>query len=283
MVRAFFSLTKQAALRWVDDECYRLGAALAYYGLYSLFPLLLLSVAGLGFLLGHGDLQRERLVEALPVQTPEARAVLEQTLVSLQSHSTARGWGTVAGVLTLVFGASGVFSELESSLDRIWRFKPQENRSVWPTVLSAAKAKALSFAAVLAAAIVVLASLVLSTVLAAIGHDIRGAFTIVWRVVEILVSVTFVTLLVAAIFRLVPHVRSRWRDVLGGALFAAVLLGVLKAGFAWYLAHLGDYAAYGVVGAVLGLLTWIYAASLVLFFGAEFARAYAERYGALAG
>lgn len=282
VLRAAAMLVREAASRWVDDQCYRLGAALAYYSLYSLFPLLLLSVAGVGFVLGDSDAQRERLVALFHGPGPAVTTLIDQTLRSMQSHRSARGWGAVIGILTLFFGASGVFSELEWSLGLIWRVKAGSTQAVWPTMLSAVKAKALSFVAVLATAAVVLASLVVSTLLGAVRQTTQGFLTGVWKAVETLLSLAFVTLLLAAVFRWVPHAATRWRDVLVGALLTAVLLALLKLALAWYLVHLQDFAAYGVVGAVLGLLTWIYAASLVIFFGAELGRVYAERYGGVA-
>ncbi len=139
-----------------------------------------------------------------------------------------------------------------------------------------------SFAVVLAAATALLASLILSTALGTAGAlAVPAGAQDFWRIVEAIGSVGFLALLLAAIYRIVPETRVIWRDVLGAALFASVLLSGLKWLLAWYLAHLTSYAAYGAVGGILGLLTWIYVASLVVFYGAEFSRVYAERFGSL--
>jgi membrane protein len=283
LAKAVAGLASEAGSRWVDDQCYRLGASLAYYALYSIFPLLLISVAGVGFLLGSGDDERARVLASLPGVSAEMRALIDETLASMQAHSTARGWGAAVGVATLVFGASGVFSELESSLDVIWRAKTTRTTNVWSTLLEALKQKALSFGAVIGAAVILLGSLAVSTALTAIGRVARGEVASnLWRMVEAGLSALCLTLLFSAVFHLVPHVQTRWRDVFGGAFLTSVLFVGSKTALAWYLARLGNYAAYGAVGAVLGLLTWIYVASLVLFYGAEFARVYTERYGSLA-
>lgn len=283
LVKAGAKLAKDAGVRWVDDRCYRLAAALAYYALYSLFPLLLLTVVGVGFLVGEGDADRARLVSSLAGPGHEARVLVDQTLRSLEAHRSARGWGAVVGAVALLFGASGVFSELQASLDLIWRAGATASTGVWPTVRSAMKVKAVSFVTVVATALVVLASLVANTWLNTMGEATHGAVAqALWRALETAVSGLFLTLLLATIFRLVPHVATRWRDVLGGALVTAVLLVTLKSALAWSLVRLSSFAAYGVVGAVLGLLTWIYVASLAVLFGAELARVYAERYGSLA-
>jgi membrane protein len=279
-------LAKEAGMRWVDDSCYRLGASLAYYALFSLFPLLLLAVSALGFVLGSEPTVREQFLGSVAsASSPEFRTLLDQTLQSMQTHRTARGVGALVGIVTLFFGASSVFSELESSLNTIWRVKSAPFKGLWPTILGAVKDKAFSFAVVLGAAAALLLSLAVSTAIHALGATARGESDIsstAWFVVEMSVSIGLLTLLFAAIFRMVPQTEVRWGDVFGGALVTSLLLTGLKHALAWYLAHLGSYAAYGAVGAVLGLLYWIYLAGLFLFFGAEFTRVYAERYGSLA-
>jgi membrane protein len=278
-------IIKDAGVRWSDDACYRLGASLAYYAIFSIFPLLLVAVTALGFVLGNDPASRERILGSVSkVLSPQFRSLLDDTLANMQSHQTARGVGAVVGVVTLVFGASGVFSELESALDTIWRVRAEPSTGFRTTILRAVKSKATSFAAVACAGVVLLASLVVSAALAAFGgaaeHIVPNAM--VWRTVDALVSLGLATLLFAVIFRVLPRADVTWRDVLGGAFFTALLFGVLKHLLAWNLGHMGSYAAYGAVGAVLGLLTWIYLMSLVLLFGAELTRVYAEREGSLA-
>jgi membrane protein len=276
---------KEAATRWVDDACYRLGASLAFYAVFSIFPLALLAVTVVGFLLGDDDTVRSKVLAWFSnASSPQFRDLLDQTLQSMQTHRTARGLGAVVGIVTLLIGASGVFSELQTSLNTIWRVKAPETRGFWSTVLQAAKDKALSFAVVGVAAVALLASLAAGTLLSAIGSEtsrVTGG-SIVWHLLEMAGSFALLTLFLAAIFRMIPQMSVRWSDVVGGAALTALLFVALKSLLAWYLANLGSYAAYGAVGAVLGLLMWIYLASLILFFGAEFTRVYAERFGSVA-
>jgi membrane protein len=281
--KGFVTLAKDSGERWADDACYRLGASLSFYALFSIFPLLLLSVTAIGFFSGD-DTARQKILSSIGSPSPELRALLDQTLQSMQTHRTARGVGAIVGFFALFIGASGVFSELESSLDLIWRVKSKATTGIWATILEALMSKALSFAVVIGAAIALLASLGISTALHAVGTvatDAIAAAT-VWQVVEAGASLVFLAGLFAAIYRIVPQTDVRWRDVVGGAFMASFLFAVLKGLLAWYLAHLGSYAAYGAVGGVLGLLTWIYVASLIILYGAEFCRVYAERYGSLA-
>lgn len=280
------ALFRETASRWVDDRCDRLGASLAYYAIFSLFPLLLLAVTVLGYFLGDSAATRREILDSLTraAGSPEVRSLLDDTLTSMQEHRSARGVGAMVGVLTLVLGASGVFSELDATLNAIWRVRQPEARSFWKSILGFLKDKALSLGLVAAAGVLLLGSLILSTALSAMGDAAKGYLPggwWSWAAVELLASMLFLTAVLAAMFRTLPQTRVAWTDVLGGALLAAVLLTVLKRLLAWYLAHMGSYAAYGAVGAVLGLLVLIYFSSLVLFFGAEFTRVYAERSGSL--
>jgi membrane protein len=151
-------------------------------------------------------------------------------------------------------------------------------------VLSLIKDKALSFLVVLGTAVALLLSLLVSAALSAVDSTaseiVQSPY--LWLLVEAGVSIALLTALFAAMYRMIPQTEIAWRDVFGGALLAAVLFTGLKRLLAWYLGHIGSYAAYGAVGGMLGLLAWIYLASLILFFGAEFTRVYAERFGSLA-
>lgn len=284
VVKDVANLAKDAGARWVDDACYRLGASLAYYTLFSIFPLLLLSVTAVGFFLGGDDAVRQNLLSNIGSPSPEFRTLLDQTLQSMQTHRTARGVGAVVGFLALFIGASGAFSELESSFDFIWRVEAKETKGIWATIFGAVKSKALSFVVVIGAAIALLASLAISTGLEAVGSAAaaKGAAKTLWWLFEVGASFVFLAGLFAAVYRIVPQTEVKWRDVFGGALVTSLLFAGLKGLLAWYLAHIGSYAAYGAVGGVLGLLTWIYVASVIVLYGAEFCRVYAEHFGSLA-
>jgi membrane protein len=284
-VKRWLVLFKDSGVRWAGDACYRLGASLAYYALFSIFPLLLLSATAIGFFLGNGDAARKKLIDIVSPSNPQFRTLLDQTLYSMQVHRTARGIGAIVGFVALLVGASGAFSELESDLDLIWRVEDKPKTSVWQTVLGVLKSKALAFGVVVGAAVALLASLAISTALATIGEVAAGhaaAAQSLWQVVELGASLFFLAGVFAAVFRVVPQTDIKWRDVLGGAFVTSLLFTALKGLLAWYLSHLGSYAAYGAVGAVLGLLTWIYVSCLILLYGAEFCRVYAERFGSLA-
>jgi membrane protein len=274
------AILAEAGVRWVDDACYRMGASLAFFALFSLLPLVLVTMAVLGFFLGDDPATRERLIDSLAgVLSAQSRVLLDASLASLQSHVAARGVGAVVGAATLVFGASGVFSELETSLNTIWRVPPPPAAGLRAAILRALRDKATSFATVAGAGAVLFVSLLVTTGLKSLAGspDRTLPDAVAWRIVDEIASVGLATLLFAIVFRMLPRTEVAWRDVLGGAFLTALLFAVLKYLLAWYLGDIGSYAAYGAIGAVLALLSWIYLVSLIVFFGAEVTRVFAER------
>jgi len=284
MLRAIGKLFMDAGESFMNDHCWRRSASLSYAAVFSIFPLLLLCVAALGFVLGDDESVRERVVASMSsVLTDTSRPLVDDTLHSLQTHRTARGVGVVVGVVTLVFGASGVFSELSTSLDCIWRVPEKQANTTWRAIVNALLDRAFSFLVVVFAAAVLLSLLGVSAGLASLAESHLGAQrnTLLWRVTDALASVVVMTGVIAALFRIIPHVRVRWKDVALGSMVTSVGLALFKVAFGFYIGGIGSYAAYGVVGAVLALLMWIYVAALVVFFGAELCRAYATQLGSL--
>lgn len=275
--REAFSLFRAAGARWLSDRCDRLGAALAYYAMFSFFPLLLLSITALGYALGNDTSMRERLIDSVATMagSAEVRSLLDDTLTSMEQHRTARGVGAVIGGLSLIFSASGVFSELSSSINTIWRVKEAEPSTFRGQVRVFLRSHVAAVVIVGATGLTLLASLALGTAVTAMKN--AGAMPWIWGPAEFVASTLLLGAALAAMFRILPQTRVAWADVAWGALVAALALSVLRRLLAVYLAHIGNYAAYGVVGGILGLMLLVYLSSLVVFFGAEFARVFADR------
>jgi membrane protein len=281
------SLLVDAAARGLDDNCFRLGASFAFYAVFSIFPLLLLSVSVVGFFLGQGPEARAHVLNLIArASSPEVRVMFDETLTSLQAHRTARGVGALIGFVALVVGASAVFSELQTTMNQIWRVKVVSPKGFWLRSLLALRDRALSLAIVGGAALAVFGSLVVSV----LGHLAGGGLaegriglapTHVAAFASVLLSMGLLTLVLAALLRFIPQTQVTWRDVGGGALVTAVLYTVMMRILGWYFAHIGNYAAYGAVGGFLALLMWIYLAGLFLIYGAELAHLYAQRWGSL--
>lgn len=283
--KSISSLLVETGRRWADDRCYGMGASLAFYAIFSVFPLLLLLTTLFGYLLGSRGSISDTLINYIASSgSPGVRALLDETLASMQQHQTARGVGAITGIFTLFFGASGVFSELDYSLNFIWRVPPSPAVGIWASIVGTVRGKAIALALVAAAELVALVSVILGTGLSSFADSAQSCIRDpgFWQVVETVISTVFLAVVVAAIFRTLPRAYVAWRDVAAGAALTAVLFAILKRLLAWYLAHVVSYAIYGAVGAVLGLLMWIYLVSQIFFFGAEFSRVYAEHYGSRA-
>jgi len=271
-------LFTESATRWSDDRCHRLGASLAYYALFSIFPLLMLAVTGLGFFLGDSQETRANLVRSLHATAPGAQGLIDQTLSNLQSHHTARGVGAMVGLVAFVLSASAVFGELDTAINKIWRCPERPSPGFGSWLVTLVRDKAMAMLLVLGAALLLLVSLVVNTALSAVGNVARDAWPLAWAasaawvVGEHLVSLTFLAFTFSALFKVIPDCGATWRDVWGGGLLTAVLLTLAKRLLALYLAKVASYDAYGAVGAMLALLLWIYMVSLLVFYGAEFAR-----------
>jgi membrane protein len=298
-------LFKETWNEWSEDECLQLGSSLAYYALFSLFPLLLLIITLVGFVLngnpngnvaecvnGQGEVLAQlpadnttcNILGSVRSNTSTQIAnLVGTTLQSMQEKSAAGGVGAIIGFVTLFLGASGVFGQLDTSFNRIWNVeKPKTEGGIGATIIATIKDKTLAFTMVMGTIFLLLVSMVVSTVITAVSAAFEGVLpggALLWQAVQTTASIGVVTLAFAAIFRFLPDTHVEWRDVWWGALLTSVLFALLKQLLSWYIGNSGSFAAYGLVGAVLALLTWIYFTSQILFFGGEFTQVYARHYG----
>jgi membrane protein len=265
---------------WVDDETYRLGASLSYYALFSIFPLLLLSATLFGIALGDDASSRQRVLEFFSggIQSPLVASTLDATLAGMQKHSAARGIGLVFGLVGSLLGASGVFSELDNAFNRVWRLKNRELHGVKTIVIGFLHDKLLSFGLVVLTCAGLIAAAVLSLLAWTVGSHLSEAIGAPWllSLASPVASAALGIVAATALFRIVPRIKVPLRDAFAAAIVTGVLLFLLKQIFALYLSLFTGYAAYGVVGGLLALVTWIYIASLILLYGAEFSSAWHE-------
>jgi len=267
-------LTVQTSAAWNNDNALQLGAALAYYAVFSISPLLIIILAVAGFLY-RGDSFAYIHAQIATLAGNNAADTITSTIKSVPSseHGFA---ATIVTVIILFIGASGVFVQLQSSMNQIWGVKPKAGH-FWKDFL---KERLLSFAMILGVGFLLLISLVLSAALSA-GSDyfeylLPGANWL-WEVLNGGVSFAIVVLLFASIFKAVPDVRIGWNDVWVGALLTSVLFNGGKLAIGLYLGRSSLGSAFGAAGSILVILAWVYYSSQILFFGAEFTKIYAEQ------
>ncbi len=270
-------LLKETFSEWSKDKASRLAAALSYYTIFSVAPLLIIAIAVAGLVFGReaATHQIEGQVRGL---LGEQGAQAIQTIVENASKTGAGVVATLVGVVTLLMGASGAFAQLQESLNAIWEVKPKQGRGVKGIL----RDRFLSFSMVLVIGFLLLVSLVLSAVLAGVGKYLAGILpisSVVMQIVNFGISFAVTTLLFALIFKVLPDAYIRWRDVWVGAAFTALLFSLGRFVIGLYLGRSSVSSAYGAAGSLVVLLVWVYYSAQILFLGAEFTQVFATRYG----
>jgi len=273
----FKYLIKETFSEWSKDKASRLAAALSYYTLFSIAPLLVIAVAVAGFVFGRTAASGQLIAEARDLLGPQGAQAI-QTLMENAGRTGAGVVATVVGVGTLLLGASGAFAQLQDALDTIWEVKPKAGRG-WKGIL---RDRFLSFSLVLAIGFLLLVSLVVSAALAALGKFLAGALpfsSALMQGVNFAISFAATTFLFALIFKVLPDARIRWRDVWIGAAITALLFSVGRYLIGLYLGRSSVSSAYGAAGSLVALLVWVYYSAQILLLGAEFTQVYATRFG----
>jgi membrane protein len=276
-LRATVELFKQTAQDWSDDNAARLAASLSFYAAISIAPMLLVIIAIVGFVFGEDAAQGAIMGQLEGILGPESAATV-QSMVEGAARPRSGVLATLIGVVVLLFGASGVFGELQSAMNVIWEVKPKPGRGIFQFF----RERFLSLTMVFGSAFLLMVSLVISAVLTALGSIVIGRIPgapLLWFLLGHVVPFLVITLLFAMIFKVLPDVKIRYRDVWIGALFtsAMFLLGKLLVGM--YIARANVATTYGAAGSVVVMLLWIYYSSQIFFFGAEFTQTFARLHG----
>jgi membrane protein len=270
------TLFKVTFSRWSDDKVPKLAAALAFYTSFSVAPILFIAIAVAGVLFGADaacdEISREisRLVGARIGEGLE-------TVLKSACQPRSGMHATILGGIALVFGAYGIFGELQDSLNIIWKVKKKEGRGIWAMI----RARILSFLLVLVIGFLLLVSLVLTAGFAALWQALlgRGGEGILIGLLDQAFSLLVITALFGAAFKVLPNARTRWRDVGVGAFLTAALFTLGKVLIALYLRRSTAGSVYGAAGSFVLLLLWIYYSSQIFFFGAEFTKTWADTHG----
>jgi membrane protein len=275
---SLLTLCATALRAWWDDDAPRLGASLAYYTLFAIAPILLVATAIAGLVFG-AEAVRGEIVGQLDelIGAEGARAV--QSLLEGASHPRSGILATVIGSITFVVAATGAFLELQQALNTIWRVKATPGANLRGFLMNRVR----SFGLVVAIGFLLLVSLSVTAALAALSAWLSSRspdIPLAWSSVSLLVSLVVTTGLFALLFRVLPDVRLRWRDVTMGALGTAVLFTIGQQLIGLYLGQSSMASSYGAAGSVMILLLWVYYSCQIVLLGAEFTRVYSERRGA---
>jgi membrane protein len=276
--KPIYELLKATYAEWSKDKVPRMGAALAYYTIFSLAPLLVIAIAIAGFVFGPDAVQGRITAQIQGLVGPDSAHAVQTMIQS--AHKPAHGvLATIFGVAVLLLGASGVFAEMQDALNTIWKIDTTSKTGVWNLV----RARFLSFGMVLGIGFLLLVSLLLSAALSALATYASNFLPIppaALHTMDFVFSLLFIAGLMAMIFKLLPDVPVPWSDVWVGAIITSLLFTAGKFLIGFYIGHSVTMSAYGAAGSVVIILAWIYYSAQILYFGAEFTRVYSTRCGA---
>lgn len=276
-IKDIVALLKRTVSEWSEDKAPRLAAALAYYTVFSLAPLLVIVIAIAGFFFGAEAVQNQ-VVNQISGLVGQESAEAIQTMIAGARDQGAGLIATIIGIVTLLFAAGGVFGQLQDALNTIWEVAPKPDRGLWGLI----KDRFLSFSMILGVGFLLLVSLVLSAALAIVGEFFLGLFPgyeLIITILNFAISFGVIMLLFGLIFKILPDAEVAWRDVWLGAALTALLFVAGRFLIQLYIANSDFSSSYGAAGSLIVILLWIYYSAQILFFGAEFTQVYANMFG----
>ena len=269
-----YKVMRKTTSEWIDRDIPRLGAALAFYSLFSIPPLFIILLAVAGFWFGDEAARRELFGQVTDAVGHSGSDAIQSLVQGARAEDSA-GWAAIVAVVTLLITATGAFVELQSSLNTIWGVRRKAGRGIRNIL----KDRLLSFALIVTIGLLLMAALVLSEGMAAADQLMGGILPTqgrLWRVVNFVVSYGVLTVLIALIFKTLPDVRLAWRNVLTGALITALLFNLGKLIFGQYLIRINVTSAYGAASSLVIALLWIYYSAQILLYGAKFTQVYSD-------
>ena len=275
---SLWSILRQTVKEWNNDKASRLAAALSYYSAVAIAPLLVLLVTGISLIFGKDSAQVQLISQLRGIVGPQGAEVARAVIEGADQPNLA-GIAGVLSLLTLLWGASNVFVQLQDSLNTIWGVELKERSRNLKTLI---RERFLSFGMILVIGFLLLISLILGAVISALGSVLNGLLTgmeFLWQLINFVVSFGITTLLFALIYKVLPDADFVWNDVWMGATVTALLFTIGQWLLGLYLGNQSIASAYGAAGSLVVLLIWIYYSAQIFFFGAEFTQVYARRAG----
>ncbi len=276
-LKEFWNLVKDTLSEFSDDNGIKLSAALAYYTIFSIPPLLVIIIRTTGIVFGQEAIEGQIYAQIQSLVGKPAAAQIQQTITATIFDKNSF-WATSISIIALLFGATGVFAEIQDSINIIWGLKAKPKRGFFKLIIN----RVISFSMIVVIGFILLVSLTLNAVLDIFNYQLQRLFPDVavyaFYALNIILLLSVITMLFATIFKILPDARIRWRIVIFGALFTTIMFMIGKVLISLYLGNSDVGSTYGAAGSVIIILVWVYYSSMILFFGAEFTQVYAERF-----
>ncbi|TLU89830.1 YihY/virulence factor BrkB family protein [Dyadobacter sediminis] len=277
-IKFIISLIKDSASEFVEDNCMKLSAALSYYTVFSMAPMLLVIISIVSIVYGKEAFQGELFGQISGLVGKQAAAQLQEIIKNAEL-SNKSGMAATIGIVTLLIGATGIFAEIQDSINYIWSIKSKPKKS-WLQYL---KNRLLSFSIIITLGFLLIVSLGVNTMVDLLSSRLERYFSevsvILFSALNIALVLVIITALFTVIFKILPDGHVRWKECLVGAAFTSVLFAIGKFAISFYLGKQDLGASYGTSASIVILLTWIYYSSIILYFGAEFTKVYAKTDG----
>lgn len=278
LVRDYWKILKQTAVDCMDDKVFKLSAALSYYTVFSIAPMLIVIITLCDIFLGKEAIEGSIYGQINSLVGNQAALQIQQMIrnASLSGDFT---WATIVGVVTLVIGATSVFGEIQDSINFIWQLKAKPKNGLLKILIN----RALSFSMVISLGFILMVSLILNGIIELFSKQLAQLFPevtmVLIYVVNLALTFFIITLLFAIIFKVLPDAKVRWKHVFTGAMATSVLFMVGKFAIGLYLGSSKVGSAYGAAGSIVIILLWVYYSAIILYFGAEFTQVYVQYYG----
>lgn len=262
----------------MDDKILKFSAALAYTTVFSFGPLLVVIIFLCSFFLGQEAIQGE-IYKQMQQFVGKDAALQLQTIIKNASLSGKGSIAAVIGVITLLFSATAVFAEIQDSINTIWGFKAKPNKGVWPIIRN----RFLSFSVIISLGFLLLVSLAITSVVEGLNNRLKASFpdvtVVVFYILNLVISFIVITALFALIFKVLPDAKTKWKDVMPGAIASGILFMIGKFAISFYIGNSKIGTTYGAAGSLVVLLLWVYYSAIILYLGAEFAKAWSANKG----
>ena len=277
-LKGLFSVFKESFKGFGNDNVTKLSGSLAYYTVFSMGPLLVVIISLCGIFLGR-DAVEGKIFGQLKSFVGSDTALQLQQIIKNASIGGKGHIAAVVGIITLLIGATTVFGDIQDSINRIWGLKPKPKKG-WLKML---RNRFLSFSVIASLGFLLLVSLGVSAIIEALMNSFQAKYpdvaVIIVYIINILLTLGITTVIFAVVFKVLPDARIKWRDVLAGAIATSILFMLGKFGISFYISKANVGSTYGTAGSLVILLLWVYYSSIILYFGAEFTKAYAIKYG----
>jgi len=276
--KRIWQVLKKSFKGFMDDRITKMSSSLAYYTIFSMAPLLIIIISMSGLFLGRDAAEGKIYAQLSNFIGPNTASQL-QTMIHNASLTGKSKFAAIIGIITLVIGATTVFAEIQDTINYIWGIKPKPKKG-WLNLL---RNRFLSFSVVIGLAFLLLVSLTISAIIDGFSNSLKAHFpqitVVALYVINTVITLIITTVIFGAIFKVLPDAKIKWKDVIAGAITTAILFMLAKFGISYYISKSNVGSTYGAAGSLVILLLWVYFSAMILYFGAEFTKAFTVKFG----